>query len=143
MASSRTVLLVEADPALLDSLGFALRRRGYHVLTALDGNRAAELLARNLPDVAVLGMMLPGQSGFQITRLVKEQAGGQVPVVMLAESAAAAHRDYALAVGVDRFLAKRLAAAELVAAIEAVCPLSNDPRRPGSGSISWPTATPA
>src|SRR5262245_30605948 len=134
MASHRTVLLAEDDPHRLDSLGFALRRRGYHVLGAADGNRAAELLARSLPDIAVVEMLLPEQSGFQVAMLAKERSDGRVPVVMLAVSAADPHRNYALAVGVDVFLAPPLVAEELVEAVESLCPLSAPPRRPGSGT---------
>jgi CheY-like chemotaxis protein len=141
MANHRTVLVVEPEPALLDALGFALRRRGYHVLTATDGHRAAELLDRNLPDALVTDMFLPGQSGFQVARLAKERSGGTVPVVMLSRVASEAHRDYAIALGVDSFPAK-LDPAEVVAAVETLCPLPTASRLSGSGSLPWPTATP-
>ena len=142
MAHHRTVLLVESDPALLDALGFALRRRGYHVLAALDGHRAAELLDRKLPDALVLDMFLPAQSGFQVARLAKERSDGAVPVVMLSGASAGAHRDYAAALGVDSFLAKP-SAAEVLATVEALCPLPAASRLAGSGSLPWPTATPS
>jgi DNA-binding response OmpR family regulator len=136
MATHRVVLLVESEAALLDSLGFALRRRGYHVLTARDGDRAAELLARQLPDVVVSNLMLPGPSGFQLAQLAKERSDGRTRVVLLSRLAGAL-RDYALALGADRYLTLPLAPAGVVAAVEAVCPLS------GSGTIAWPLATPA
>jgi DNA-binding response OmpR family regulator len=142
MANHCTVLVVESEPALLDALGFALRRRGYHVLAALDGGRAAELLTRTLPDALVLDMFLPVQSGFQIARLAKERSDGVMPVVMLSRVPAEAHRDYAAALGVDSFLAKP-SAAEVLAAVEALCPLPAASRLSGSGSLPWPTATPS
>jgi two-component system OmpR family response regulator len=135
--------LVEGDPHRLDSLGFALRRRGYHVLSALDGNRAAELLARNLPDVVVVEMLLPGQSGFQVALLVKAWSEGQVPVVMLAGLAADAHREYALALGVDTFLAPPPAPRDVVDAVEGLCPLPANGKPTGSGTIGRPTPSPA
>lgn len=139
MPTHKVILLVEADPRLLDSVGFALRRRGYHLLTAGDGNRAAELIARNPPDAVVLGMLLPGQSGFQVTRLVKEQTDGAIPVVMLSDHTAAAHHDYALAVGVERFLVRPFTPADVVAAVEELCPL---PTKPGSGTFPSAVRTP-
>jgi two-component system, OmpR family, alkaline phosphatase synthesis response regulator PhoP len=141
MATHRTILLVESEPTLLDALGFALRRRGYHVLAALDGERAAELLARYAPDAVVLDMFLSRQSGFQVARLIKERSDGLVPVVMVSHAAAEAHRDYALALGVDSFLVKP-GAAEVVAAVEALCPLPDASRLAGSGSLPWPMTTP-
>lgn len=143
MASQATVLLVTDDSDLLDALGFALNRRGYHVIPALSGDMAVELLLMQLPDLAVLDMLLPGQSGFQLTRLLKERSDGSVPVVMMSDHPAPAHRDYAFAAGVDWFLEKWLAPARLLQAVEMLCPLTVETRRPGSGSISRPTATPA
>lgn len=140
MPAHRTILLVEADPRLLDSLGFALRRRGYHLLTANDGDRAAELIARNVPDAVVLGMLLPGQSGFQVTRLVKERTDGAIPVVMLSDFSAEAHHDYALAVGVERFLTAPFTPTDVLAAVEQLCPL---PGESGSGALPWATRTPS
>lgn len=139
MATHRTVLLAEADPELLDSLGFALRRRGYHVLATADGGRATGLLARQAPDVVVVGMLLPGRSGFAVARQAKERPPG-TPVVMTAPTATA-HADYALALGVDRFVARPFTPDEVAAAVEAVCP-PPPARPPGSGSGSVPHPAP-
>jgi DNA-binding response OmpR family regulator len=141
MAVHRTILLAEHEPGLLDAIGFALRRRGYHVLTALDGARAAELVARNMPDAVVLDMFLPAQSGFQLARLVKERSDGRVPVVMLSPLTGDAHRDYALALGVDVFLPDP-SAVEVVVAAESLCPVPAASRLSGSGSLPWSAAAP-
>jgi len=142
MERHSTVLLVEGEPGLLDSLGFVLRRRGYHVLTAPDASRAAEMFACSTPDVVVVGMLLAGASGFQVARLVKEQSDGSVPVVMTARTAAA-HEDYAHALGIDRFLPSPFAPADVAAAVESVCPLPATIRLAGSAAIPWRIATPA
>jgi DNA-binding response OmpR family regulator len=143
MASQLTVLLVTNEPELLDALGFSLNHQGYHVVPALTGDRAVELLLRQLPDLAVLDMLLPGQSGFQLTRLLKERSDGRVPVVMISDQTAPAHRDYAFAAGVDWFLEKWLAPSRLLQAVEMLCPLPVETRRPGSGSLPRTAATPA
>ncbi len=143
MASSVTVLLATDEPELLDALGFALNHRGYHVIPALTGDRAAELLQRQLPDLAVLDMLLPGQSGFQVTRLLKERSDGRVPVVMMSDHPAPAHRDYAFAAGVDHFLEKWLAPAKLLDVVERLCPVPAEPRREDSGVTPQPAAAPA
>jgi len=142
MTSSVTVLLAAEEPDLLDAHGFALNHRGYHVIPALTGDLAAELLTRQLPDLAVLDMLLPGQSGFQLTRLVKERSEGRVPVVMMSDHPAPAHRDYAFAAGVDHFLEKWLAPARLLEVVERLCPLPVQPRREGSGVLPRPATTP-
>jgi hypothetical protein len=62
---------------------------------------------------------------------------------MISEQTAPAHRDYAFAAGVDRFLEKWLAPTRLLELVESLCPLPVETRRPGSGSLPRPTATPA
>ena len=143
MATQPTVLLVTDEPYLLDALASILRRGGYSVLTAPDGDRAAELILRQLPDVAVLDMLLPGRSGFQITRHLKEQSERCVPVVMISALTAAPHRNYAFAAGVDWFLEKWLTPTRLLEVVRTLCPVPDGARRPGSGSIPQPAGAPA
>jgi DNA-binding response OmpR family regulator len=143
MASQVTVLLAANEPELVDALGFTLNHRGYRVVTALSGDGAAALIDLELPDIAVLDMLLPGRSGFQLTGLLKERTDGRVPVVMISDQIAPAHRDYAFAAGVNRFLEKWLAPGKLLGIVEALCPLPAEPHRPGSGSHSQITRAPA
>ncbi len=140
MASQRTILLVEDDPVILEAFEFTLQRRGYYVLSARDGDTAMALIAQQLPDIAVLDMMLPGKSGFQITQWLKEQSEAQVFVVMMSGNTSVAHRDYALSAGVDRFLAKPFAIAKLLEAVEGLCPPAPTARINGSGVIPQPAA---
>ena len=142
MASQVTVLLAANDPELQNVLSFELNHRGYHVVTALSGDGAVALADIQLPNLAVVDMLLPGQSGFQLTRLLKERSDGRIPVVMISDQTAPAHRDYAFAAGVDRFLWKWLAPTRLVELVESLCPIPAESRRPGSGTFPRPAATP-
>jgi two-component system OmpR family response regulator len=118
----RTVLVADTDPDLVGAVDSALRGRGYRVVVAADGGRAAEVLTAHLPDAVVAGVLLPGASGFQLARAAKERSDGRVPVVLLSPLASAAHRDYALALGVDEFLTGPVDPAEVADAVEAACP---------------------
>jgi two-component system, OmpR family, phosphate regulon response regulator PhoB len=140
MASRRTILLVEDDPVILEVIEFTLQRRGYCVQSARDGNAAMALIAQGLPDIAVLDMMLPGKSGFQITQRLKEESKERVFVVMMSGNTSIAHRDYALSTGVDRFLAKPFALAKLLEAVEGLCPPAPTARINGSGVTPQPAA---
>lgn len=123
MVASRTVLLVEDEPVLRSAMATVLRRRGYEVIDAANAAEAEDVLARGLPDLLVAAMMLPGRSGFQVVRLVRERSDGRVPVVMVSGIASPAHRDYAYASGVDAFLAKPFSAADLAVLADELCPL--------------------
>ena len=125
----KTVLLAEDRPELREPLAAALRRRGYRVIATADGREAENRLGEAAPDLTIVEMLLPGRSGLHLTRLVKERTDGKAAVVMLADNVADAHRDYALVLGVDRFLVRPFTPVELLEALASLCP----PPRP-SGS---------
>jgi DNA-binding response OmpR family regulator len=143
MSSQITVLLATNDTELLNALGFALNHQGYHVITAQSGDGAVALADIQLPQIAVVDMLLPVRSGFQLAHLLKERSNWRIPVVMISDQTAPAHRDYAFATGVDRFLEKWLAPTRLLEIVETLCPRPEAPRRPGSGTLPWATTTPA
>ena len=132
--SHLTILLVEDDPDLRDALEFTLRRQGHTVVPFECGEEAERWLQDELPDAAVLDMMLPRTSGFLLAQRVKERSGGRVPVIMMSGNTSPAHRDYAFASGADRFLAKPFSTSTLEQALQAL--LRPRPRNSGSGRTS-------
>lgn len=122
MPIARTVLLVDDELGLLEAMAFALRRHGFQVVTGDDGAAAAEIVRTRLPDLAIVDMMLPGTSGFQVAQLVKARSDGRVPVLMISGNHSPAHRDYAAAVGIDAFLPKPFALAALTRTADRLCP---------------------
>jgi DNA-binding response OmpR family regulator len=118
-----TVLLVADDPGLRDTIELELLREGYRVLATGDGRRAIELAGKYSVDVALIDLLLPGQSGFQVTTDLRSQFGDAVRVAMMSGTASPAHRDYALAAGVDVFLAKPVSTRRLLGTLSVLCPL--------------------
>ncbi|HUR52776.1 MAG TPA: response regulator [Gemmataceae bacterium] len=133
MVSSQTILVVEDDPTVREAVSAALTRKGYNVVTADDGVDAIRLAADHPPDLAVVEMLLPGASGFQVAQALKAATDGRVPVVMVSATSSDAHQDYAFASGADRFLAKPFAVGGLTEIVLALCPLP-------SGSKAIPLA---
>jgi DNA-binding response OmpR family regulator len=80
-----TVLLIEDDPAARQGLELALRRLGYLVRPAATGEAALDSIARDVADVVVLDVMLPGLDGFEVCRRLR--GGSDVPVIMLTAAA--------------------------------------------------------
>ena len=68
-----TVLVVDDEKTLRDTLEYNLRREGYKVLTAADGNEAIRLAYAERPDLIILDIMLPGMSGFDVCRAVRKE----------------------------------------------------------------------
>lgn len=113
-----TVLLVEDDVTLAETIKYNLEREGYAVHHAADGMLALEIARREQPDIVVLDIMLPRLDGFSVCRMLRKES--EVPVIMLT----ARHEEYdriaGLEMGADDYLAKPFSMGELHARIRAI-----------------------
>lgn len=69
---TKSILVVDDDPEIVTMLNTRLSKRGYRVTTAGDGNRAIELAKREKPDIVLLDVMMPGKSGWEVARALKQ-----------------------------------------------------------------------
>jgi DNA-binding response OmpR family regulator len=84
MSKSASILVVDDDPEIVSMLNARLTKRGYKVSTASDGRKAIELAKRDLPDVVLLDVMMPGKSGWEVARALKQDPVTQrVKIVMV------------------------------------------------------------
>lgn len=115
-----TILFVEDEPAIRDTVALALSDEGYQVLVAVDGQMALHLLhnCQNL-DLVVLDVMIPCMNGLDLCRLLRHEGNG-VPVLMLSARSAEADRVVGLEVGADDYLPKPFGMRELVARCRAL-----------------------
>lgn len=67
-----SILIVDDDPEIVSMLSTRLTARGYKVSSAGDGHRALELAKRERPDVVLLDVMMPGKSGWEVARALKQ-----------------------------------------------------------------------
>lgn len=72
MSKSASILVVDDDPEIVAMLNTRLTKRGYTVSTAADGAKALELAKRERPDVVLLDVMMPGKSGWEVARALKQ-----------------------------------------------------------------------
>lgn len=72
MTKSASILVVDDDPEIVAMLSTRLSKRGYKVSTASDGNKAIELAKRERPDIVLLDVMMPGKSGWEVARALKQ-----------------------------------------------------------------------
>ena len=81
---TKSILVVDDDPEIVAMLNTRLSKRGYKVSTAGDGNRAIELAKREKPDIVLLDVMMPGKSGWEVARALKQDPVTQdVKIVMV------------------------------------------------------------
>jgi CheY-like chemotaxis protein len=86
---------------------FTLKRRGYTIYEAAAGDLALELIRQEMPDLAVLDVMMPGLSGLEVARaLASEPSTSQIPIVMLSAKGQAAEIEAGLASGARAYLVK-------------------------------------
>jgi len=114
----RTVLIVEDDPAMLRGLEDNFRRKGYYVLTALDGKQGLETALKEHPDLILLDIMLPEINGYEVCSHVREK-GLDMPIIMLTAKDREADIVLGLNLGADDYVTKPFSIRELMARAEA------------------------
>src|SRR5690348_10100722 len=117
---SKTILLVDDDAEIVDSMRTILDAKGYRVLVARDGNAGLTVAERENPDLIVLDMMMPKKSGFLVLEKLKGRAGGLIPTIMITGNEGSRHRAYAEFLGVKGYIRKPFAMEKLVRSIEKV-----------------------
>ncbi len=115
---SRSVLVVDDEPGIIEVASAYLRRDGYLVRTAMTGQRALDSVATQVPDLIILDLMLPDISGEEVCVRLRRQT--TVPILMLTAKAAEADRLRGLALGADDYLVKPFSPRELVARARAI-----------------------
>ena len=112
------VLVADDDPHIVELVGLYLRRAGYRVETATNGDDALRKANEQHPALAVLDVMMPGQDGLQICRTLSRR--GDIPVVLLTARSTDIDKVAGLRLGADDYVTKPFNPDELVARIEAV-----------------------
>jgi len=112
------VLVVDDDSKTLALITLYLQREGFRTVTASDGQRALERAQQDGPCLVVLDWMLPGISGLEVCRRLRERS--DVPVLMLSARGEEEDRLAGLRVGADDFVVKPFSPRELVARVQAI-----------------------
>jgi two-component system, OmpR family, alkaline phosphatase synthesis response regulator PhoP len=127
---NENILIVEDEEDVRVTLGDRLRREGFVIETAVDGEEALDKATRLPFDVIILDVMLPFKSGFDVCRDLR-QAGIATPILLLSARQDTVDKVVGLKLGADDYVSKPFEAAELVARIEAL--LRRVPFRAGQG----------
>ncbi len=112
------VLVVDDEPNLRHTLGFALRQEGYEVITAEDGEQGLDAVTRAAPDVVILDVMLPKIDGFEVARRIRRDS--DVPILLLTARDTELDKVVGLEIGADDYLAKPFSMRELIARVRAL-----------------------
>lgn len=116
---SKKVLAVDDSSSIRKMVEFTLKSRGYQVTTAIDGQEALELMAKDKPDVIVLDINMPRLDGFGLLNKIKaDEAYASIPVMMLTTEGQEEDKETAMSLGARHYIVKPFKPSELIAAIE-------------------------
>ncbi len=118
MAMARTILVVEDEPTLRETLAEALESEGYRTRTAGDGRAALAAFRAEAPDLVLLDLMLPELSGIEVCRIIRAESA--VPIVMLTARDSEVDKVVGLELGADDYVTKPFSLRELAARIRAI-----------------------
>ncbi len=115
---SRKVLLIEDEPNITEAIRFLLTREGWQVETHAEGTDAVQVVLAARPDLVILDVMLPGKSGMDVLRDLREHDEMKaLPVLMLTARGQSRDREMAEQAGVSRFMTKPFSNAEVLTAV--------------------------
>ena len=115
------VLVADDEEDIRALVAFRLKRAGYEVITAADGEEALDLATTRLPDLAVLDMMMPKATGLEVTRSMREQATTKdIPVILLTARAQEADVSRGFEAGADDYVKKPFSPQDLQTRVQAL-----------------------
>ncbi len=120
MTEDTHILLVEDDARLRDRLARFLTGEGFRVTAAVDAADARARMRGISPDLLILDVMMPGESGLYLTRSLREEQSNDVPVLMLTARGAPEDRIAGFEAGADDYLPKPFEPRELVLRVRAL-----------------------
>ena len=115
---ARTILVVDDEPTLRETVVDALEAEGFRVVSAADGREALVRFRAERPDLVLLDLMLPELSGIEVCRIIRAESG--VPIVMLTAKDSELDKVVGLELGADDYVTKPFSLRELSARVRAL-----------------------
>ncbi|MFQ5769666.1 MAG: response regulator [bacterium] len=115
------ILIVEDEEDILDLVGYHIEQAGYEVLKCGDGHDALELVQQAMPDLIILDLMLPGLTGTEVCKILKQQSDTRhIPIIMLTARGEEIDRVVGFELGADDYVTKPFSPRELVLRVKAI-----------------------
>lgn len=115
------VLIAEDEETIVESLSFLMEKEGYDVSVATDGRTAISMIARDIPDMVLLDVMMPVCDGFEVVRAARnDPKTRQMPIMMLTAKTREVDRRKGLELGVDDFVTKPFSTRDVVSRVKAL-----------------------
>lgn len=112
-----SILVADDDLEIAELLAIHLKKEGYHVITAADGQAAIQVIQTQPIDLAILDIMMPKLDGYEVTRQIREQF--HLPIIFLSAKTSDFDKITGLVIGADDYMTKPFNPMELVARVNA------------------------
>jgi DNA-binding response OmpR family regulator len=113
------ILIVDDEPNIVLSLEFLMKKAGYEVRTAADGEAALEAITAACPDLVLLDVMMPRKNGYEVCQAIRENpAWKDTRVIMLTAKGRDVEREKGLALGADDYITKPFSTQEVVERVQ-------------------------
>jgi DNA-binding response OmpR family regulator len=120
-AERPVILVADDDPDILELVAFRLERAGYEIVRASDGEEALQRVSERAPDLAVLDVMMPKLTGYEVTQRIRaDEATSAIPVILLTARVQEADVERGFEAGADDYLKKPFSPQELRARVQAI-----------------------
>ena len=104
---AKKILVVDDEPHVITSLTFVLKKEGYDVFSATNGEEAMAMIRESKPDLMLLDVMMPKKNGYEVCHEVKSDPGlSDIYIVMLTAKGHEADKDKGLCLGANEFITK-------------------------------------
>jgi len=114
----KTVLIVDDEKNIVDILSFNLKKEGFEIMAAYDGESALALFSKQRPDLILLDVMLPRLDGFEVCRRIRA-IDRKTPIIMLTAREEETDKVFGLDLGADDYITKPFSVRELQARVKA------------------------
>mgnify|MGYP001265032205 FL=1 len=115
------ILIVDDEPNIVISLEFLMKKEGFEVAVATDGDAALQKAAEFMPDLILLDVMMPKKSGFEVCQALRaDPALAAIKVVMLTAKGRETEVAKGIALGADAYITKPFSTKDLVARIKSL-----------------------
>ncbi|MEN8129328.1 MAG: response regulator [Pseudomonadota bacterium] len=112
---TKSILLVDDEPNILLSLEFLMKRAGYEVRTASDGEAALQAVEKFLPDLMLLDVNMPKRDGFDVCQVIRANPlWKDIRIIMLTAKGRDVEREKGLSLGADGYITKPFATQDVV-----------------------------
>ena len=119
--AKKTILVIDDEADLIELVRYNLVKEGFEVIAAPDGETGLASARREMPDVVVVDLMLPGIDGLEVCRALRaDDRTAQIPVIILTAKNAESDRVVGLEIGADDYVTKPFSPRELAARVKAL-----------------------